>query len=430
MLQVKQNIEKTKNLYKKAQKNPGRFSKTSLLAMAFFALATLVNADNVKPVTPEPQSMTTDGATATISTDQRHRTDPHELVLYYHGKNGGNITPEDNFQLCTISDRGGTPHKFTRMSYGKDSRIGLLNQEKNPRFPLYWFSMKKWHQLCRASPAIKDDVALSVSNQGKRPLFVTLPEFIFMRLFVFGNVVIENNARIENGSIIIGVDPRKLAILSSGCPFYADHAVPSTVRIKGRLRSGVLVVGSHVILETGLPKNWRLSNASVRVLDGQDAENDGPFGIMCYGRTKVVCAKTTRINGDVDLGSHDKPFRTDPSDLPNDAVAHFDNVIFAPKTLFIPVPFEKTGGYVVVKGQVDLTDTTIHIGDYNYAPVTKDTHIILSKAIIQSDRPIIGRPKIKCGPHWQIKCKIDGNNLSIIGHKQLSAQAQFPKGYS
>jgi hypothetical protein len=71
MFQIEQNIERTKNLYKKSQKNPGRFSKTSLLAMAFFALTTLVNADNVKLVTPEPQSMTTDGSTAVISTQEK-----------------------------------------------------------------------------------------------------------------------------------------------------------------------------------------------------------------------------------------------------------------------------------------------------------------------------------------------------------------------
>ena len=440
MFQIEQNIERTKNLYKKSQKNPGRFSKTSLLAMAFFALATLVNADNVKLVTPEPQSMTTDGSTAVISTQQpSNRMHPNELVLYYDGKNGGHINPKSLFSVCTISDSGGNADKFKGLNYGKDRRIGLLNQEKNPRFPLHLFSMSTWQKLYQASESsINDDVVLSISNQGKRPLFVTLPEFISMRLFIFGNVVIENNACIENGATIIGVDPRRMDALSSGCPFYADRTVPSTVRIKGRLRGGVLVVGSpcgrfpcHVVLEKGLPKNWRLSNASVRVLDGQDEKNDGPFGIKCYGPTKVVCAKTTRINGDVELKNQWTPFRTDPDDGSNNGVAHFDNVIFAPKKLVISFPFDKFGGDIFVKGQVDLTDTTIHIEDLTAdQPMTKDTRIGLTTHVIRSDRPIIGRPKIKCGPHWQIKCKIEGNNLSIIGDKQLSGhQQKFPKGF-
>ncbi len=354
-------------------------------------------------------------------------------MLYYHAKNGGSITPKDNFSVCTISDNGGEPHKFRGVNYGKDGRIGLLNEAKNPTFPLHSFSMKKWQKIYQASQStISEDVALSVSNQGKRPLFVTLPEFIAMRLFVFGNVVIQNDARIENGGTIIGVDPRRMEALSSGCAFYANYVVPSTVRVKGRLNGHVLVIGSHVVLEKGLPKNWSLLNTSVTVLDGQkDEKNDGPFGINCYGQTKVVFAKTTRINGSVVLGSHDKPFRTDPSDLPNNAVACFDNVIFEPKTLTIPFPFDKTGGYVAIKGQVDLSHTTIRIEDYDGdKPVTKDTHITLNQAVIQSDRPIVGTPKIECGPHWQIKYKVEGNKLFILGHKQLSASGvQFPKGY-
>ena len=112
-------------------------------------------------------------------------------------------------------------------------------------------------------------------------------------------------------------------------------------------------------------------------------------------------------------------------------MAHFDNVIFAPKTLVISFPFDKFGGDIFVKGQVDLTDTTIHIEDLTAdQPMTKDTRIGLTTHVIRSDRPIIGRPKIKCGPHWQIKCKIEGNNLSIIGDKQLSGhQQKFPKGF-
>ncbi len=375
--------------------------------------------------------MATDGLTAGISTQQpSHKMHPNELVLYYHGKNGGHITPKSAFSVCTISE--GAPHKFTGLYYGKGGPMGVWNPAKNPTFPLHRFSMKKWQQIYQASPSgIRDDVALSISNQGKRPLHVTLPEFIAMRLFVFGNVVIENNARIENGYTIIGVDPRRMGVLSSGCPFYADHIVPSTVRIEERLKGDVLAIRSDVVLEKGLPKNWRLLNASVRVLDGQDAAHDEPFGIKCYGRTRVVCAKTTRINGDVVVSSDDEPLRTDPSNRGNNGVAHFDNVIFAPKTLTISFPFAKTGGYLVVKGQVDLRHTTIRIKDRGADdPVTKDTSIGLNLNIIESDRPIIGTPKIECdGPHWQIKCKVEGNWLSVMGNKQLRAST-FPKGYA
>ena len=435
MFQIEKNIERKKNLYKKTQKNPSCFSKTAMLAMvlllnASFVNASFANVDHGNPVTSNPQSVTTDGLTSTISAQQpSNRMHPHELILYYDGKNGGHINPKSLFSVCTIS--GGDPNKFKGLNYGKDRRIGLLNQAKNSKFPLHWFSMKKWQQLYQASPSsINDDVVLSLSNQGEVPLSVTLPDFISMRLFIFGNVVIENNARIENGSTIIGVDPRRMNILSSGCPFYADHIVPSTVRIKGQLKGGVLVIGSDIILEKGLP-NWVLLNASVNVLDGQGEKNDEPFGIFCCGRTNIVFAKTTRINGDVVLSSDDYPLRTDPSDRANNGVASFDNVIFAPKTLGITLPSVPKKGFFTIKGQVILHDTELQI-EWRLDDVQTDQNQRQGNLfgrrilIIKSDRPIVGKPHMKLpvcllsdasnmqARNIRARCDIQGNNVYVV----------------
>ena len=436
MFDINRKIEEIKVLYHTVQTTSGTLPKARvLMAMAFLACAINTPAAS-GAISGHKATGDTVAPAVTVSAEQpAHRTNPNELVLYYHAINGGNITPQSSFSVCTISE-GGDPHKFTGINYGKDGRIGLLNQAKNPKFPLSWFSMKKWQQICAASQSgISDDVVLCISNQGATPLYVTLPTLITMRLFLFGkNVIIKNDARIENGCPIIGVDPRRMEALSSGCPFYTDHIVPSTIRIKGHLHGNPpLVIRSRVVLEKGLPKSWRLLNASVTVLDGSQEHNDGhPFGIECYGRTNVVFAKTARINGDVMLGSDDEPLRTDPSDRANNGVACFSNVIFAPKTLTMALPFDKHGGCVTIKGQVDLSHTTIRIVDRNTdRPMTKDTRIGRSTTIIESDRPIMGTPKIECGPHWQIKCKVVGNKLFVIGHKGLSASSQpFPKGYS
>jgi len=271
--------------------------------------------------------------------------------------------------------------------------------------------------------SIHDDVVLSISNQGKDPLEVTLPHFIPMRLFIFGhNIIIKNDAHIENGGPIIGFDPRTMTTLSSGCPWYSDPVVPSTVRIRGLLRGNPpLVIGSSVVLEKGLPQNWRLLNARITVLDGQPANNDErPFGLQSYGTNRVEFTKTTRMNGEVFLGTDDEPVRTDPSDQPNNGVLTLINAVFSPKTLKIAAPFTQSGGYITVHGPVDLSQTTIVIMNRETGLNTKDIHSIPKHTIIRSDRPIIGIPKITCDPRWKIQCQVDGNTLSVMGHKRLS----------
>jgi hypothetical protein len=412
--------EKVQNAHQKSQNHLCRLFKAGMLAVALMAYG--VKSAPAGILSGEPQ--TTRGATDPELPMQppSQKEYPHELVLYYDAKNGGSITPKDEFSVCTVNTADYC--KFKGLNYGK-GLVGTLNPAKNPKIPLHLFSMKKWKEMYTASQSsIEDDVVLSISNQGKDPLVVTLPEFIPMRLFIFGhNIIIKNDAHIENGCPIIGFDPRTMIGLSSGCPWYSNPVVPSTVRIRGRLQGNPpLVMGSSVVLEKGVPQNWRLLNARITVLDGQTTNNDGhPFGLQSYGTNRVEFTKTTRMNGEVFLSSDDEPVRTDPSDQPNNGVLTLINAAFAPKTLKVAVPFTKLGGYITVHGPVDLSQTTIVIMNRETGQNTKDIHSIPKHTIIRSDRPIIGVPKITCDPRWKIQCKVDGNALSIMGHKRLSA---------
>ncbi len=420
MLSVYKGAKKIQNAHQKSQKHLCRFFNVGMLAVAFMAYG----VKSAPAGTLSDETQTTRGTAVPEIPIQplSQREHPHELVLYYDAKNGGSITPKDEFSVCTIN--GTDSFKFKGLNYGKGF-VGTLNPAKNPKIPLHLFSMKKWKELYTASKSsINDDVVLSISNQGKDPLVVTLPEFIPMRLFIFGhNIIIKNDAHIENGCPIIGFDPRTMISLSSGCPWYNNPVVPSTVRIRGHLQGNPpFVIGSSVVLEKGVPQNWRLLNARVTVLDGQTERNDEyPFGLQSYGKNRVEFTNTTRMNGEVFLSSDDEPVRTDPSDQPNNGVLTLINAIFAPKTLKIAVPFTKSGGYITIQGQVDLSQTTIIIMDRETEQSTKDIDSIPKHTIIRSDRPMIGTPKIAPNPRWKIECKVDGNTLSIMGHKRLSA---------
>lgn len=140
----------------------------------------------------------------------------------------------------------------------------------------------------------------------------------------------------------------------------------------------------------------------------------------------MAFTKTTRINGDVVLGSDDEPLRTDPSDRANNGVASFDNVIFAPKTLRIALPSVPKKGFFNINGQVILHDTELQIewrlDDVRTDQSQRQDNLFGRRIlIIKSDRPIVGKPRMKwpvCllsdASNIRARCDIQGNNVYVV----------------
>jgi hypothetical protein len=434
VLRIRKSIKKTQNVYKKAQKICRYSGAGVIMAMLLCTNAVVVNIANSKAVTQsdQPKTMTMGASTPTAegpkTSEQQwiHGTYPHELILCYEGK-GGRIDSKTRFSVCTINQNSSVSELYKLLPLPPEyiPRIGVWNSDKNPDIRLCDFPMIGWKKLWENSKSsINYDAAVCLSNTGKKPLHVSLPHPITMPLFIFGNnVVLENHISAE--SVFIGVDGRKIPALSSGCPFYADHLVDSTVTINGELeaKGPYYIAQSSVTFNGFLPKDLTLYDARILVKNtGKDDFTKKNEIIKCYSYCSLDFeGKMGQIKGNVLLGSRDEPFRTDPSGEPNDSSVHLHNVFFQPKTIDIALPStdlqSKSGLFNITEGFAMLQDTDIRLM-WRSDSITPDIlgHRML---IISSDRPIIGIPcvSIKCAGEdlrLQARIEIDGHKAYVV----------------
>ena len=407
----------------KATENKKKFRK-SLNAYAWFFIMAMGG-----PMVSGTQSKVSGTQSENVSPVQAAESSapryPHELVMYYAGR-GGVVTPKTPFSICTIHKNSDTklPEFFKLLPLSPDQidRIGLLDPVKNLTIPLHQFQMKKWKKLCKNSEdnSIDDDVALSISNKGSTPLKVTLPDVVTIPTFIFGeNVVIENTAPID--SVIVGVDVRTFKMLSSGLSCYAENIVPSTVVFNGHLASG-WVIQSDVGFNERAPQNLIVQHS--RVLASGLKKAGDLKTVYFFGISTLRFQKKTVIDGKVSLGSDDEPFRSDPSDQPNNSIASLSNVLFQPKVITLVLPTIPKKGFFKINGKVDLSQTTLDI-EWRLNGVNED---MLNRKIliIESNSPIVGAPKVElrpcCGyanPRVQARVEINGNNAYVVLSKTI-----------
>ncbi len=329
------------------------------------------------------------------------RQEPYGAILYYNGKGGG-FDPKTKVSVMCIGleKESGSWHKQSSGLYGllplKTDQIQKLLptvDPKNPKIVLSDFSMQDWKQLCEKNTETSDFAALCVSNSGKQPLHMMLPKEITMPLFLYGDhLVLDSHSNLNDSAVFIGIKGHALGQgLMSGSFFFKNNIIPSTVTINGSLtpKRWYIIARSKVVFNGPVPKELIVHHSNIRIGPSDGNTLDGKFNF--YGVCAFDCDHTTRMTGEVGVGSDEQPFSSEHSQKPNNGLGLLRNVVFEPKTIFIEMPMVKDRGFFDIKGQVNLSKTLVQLDSYDYKDVPLGQRIL----IITSDRPISGTPTVK-----------------------------------